>query len=241
MFELESFNVRFEQQNLAASKTAALEQQLWLLHGAGASSMARFSKLRENLFNQSIQTIGFDFIGHGKTGGDLSGSSLEHRVNQALAFTRMQKPPVQHILGSSMGAYVAVQLSQYYELETLILMVPGMYHKEAFNKQFGPEFSSIIRQDKSWIDSDAWEILSRFNGKLLLIYAEDDEVIPKDVIDKIMASASKASYVKKLCISRAKHGFLRHLEYDNPVLKEISNEIKNLIQLDPAAIQNLSL
>ena len=50
----------------------------------------------------------------------------------------------------------------------------------------------MIREQNSWFDSDAWDILSDFRGNLLLITAENDDIIPEDVVKKIFESATKA-------------------------------------------------
>jgi hypothetical protein len=50
---------------------------LYLLHGGGKSaSMERFLQLRLKLLTMDIETISFDFIGHGLTNGDLYETSL---------------------------------------------------------------------------------------------------------------------------------------------------------------------
>lgn len=84
-------------------------------------------------------------------------------------------------VGVSMGAYNALQLSKMVPLRSLILMVPGVYATPAYPVKFGPDFSAIIRQDRSWDATDAWAIAAEFTGDLLVIAAENDTIIPADI------------------------------------------------------------
>jgi pimeloyl-ACP methyl ester carboxylesterase len=154
---------------------------LLVLHGAGNGQRAPFLPLRQTLQQQGIASTAFDFVGHGETGGSLLGSSLAHRVCQAkavLTASRLHTQPVA-LLGSSMGAYIAIRLLEYIECSHLILQVPGAYTPEAFAVPFGPAFSAVLRQPDSWLESDAWDRLAGFRGHLLLVEAERDAVIPR--------------------------------------------------------------
>ncbi len=53
-----------------------------VLRGAGKSSRARFSRIRESLNAHGIPSASFDFIGHGETGGELVGTTLHERTEQ---------------------------------------------------------------------------------------------------------------------------------------------------------------
>ena len=52
--------------------------------------------------------------------------------------------------------------------------------------------SMYVYRVLAWRDSDAFPILSAFRGNLLIIAAESDHVIPRDVIDGIYAAADNA-------------------------------------------------
>lgn len=55
------------------------------------------------------------------------------------------------------------------------------------------------------MDSDAWEILSTFKGKLLIVLAENDEVAPSAIPQKLYKSAHHASWKQYLIIPNAIH------------------------------------
>jgi esterase/lipase len=91
-----------------------------------------------------------------------------------------------------MGGYTAVKLTQYFNFQNLILFVPAMYSRRAYSLYFNDGFSKVIREKNSWFDSDAWDILNNFRGNLLLITAENDDIIPEDIVKKIFESATKS-------------------------------------------------
>ena len=163
-----------------------------VLHGAGKSSRTRFSRMRESLNDQGITSASFDFIGHGKTGGEILGTSLHGRTKQAAAVIRHTCIEPLTLIAASMSAYTAIKLTKIFSVNNLILLVPAVYTPSAYNINFGPEFSAAIRIPNNWQDSDAFNILENFKGNLLVIAAQHDNVIPIKVIEKIYESARHA-------------------------------------------------
>ncbi len=175
------------------------------LHGGGTATMHRFDALREALLGDGIGSSALDFIGHGETGGDLKSSSLLERTEQAAAAIRvldLQKPLA--IFGSSMGGYTAIKLTEIFDVSRLILFRPGIYRRDVYDVPFG-QFTEAIREPESWRKSDAFEILSRFTGKILILRAELDEVIPSEIIDQLYQSASRAQSRQIVTIPQMHH------------------------------------
>ncbi len=166
------------------------ETHFFFLHGAGASTRRQFDPLRQQLWKNKIQSVAFDFVGHGETGGHLQSSSLKHRSEQACHVVEAMKlkEPLS-VIAESMSGYTAIKLLEKYEVKNLILFVPAMYHADSYTIPFNQGFSEIIRKPKSWLHSDAWEILQAFQGNLLICFAEKDDVIPKEIIDKLYNNA----------------------------------------------------
>jgi uncharacterized protein len=163
-----------------------------VLHGAGKSSRGRFSRMRTNLNARGIPSASFDYIGHGETGGDLFGTSLHARTKQAAMVIRHVCIEPLTLIAASMSAYTAIKLTEKFTVNNLVLMVPAVYTPKAYNIAFGPEFSAIIRVPNSWQDSDAFRILKKFTGNLLVVAAENDHVIPMEVVERINESARHA-------------------------------------------------
>ena len=163
-----------------------------VLHGAGKSSRDVFSRLRRYLNDHGISSVSFDFIGHGETGGDIKDTTLHDRTNQAATVIRHTCIEPLTVIAASMGAYSAIKLTEHFSVDNLILLVPAVYTPQVYDISFGPEFSAVIRVPNSWKDSDAFDILSGFNGNLIVIAAEFDDVIPTEIIEQIHASAVNA-------------------------------------------------
>ena len=92
-----------------------------------------------------------------------------------------------------MGGYSAIKLTEYFIVKNLILLVPAVYSSQAYEIPFGSAFSSIIREPNSWINSDAFDTLSGFDGSVTIIAAEVDDVIPMNIIEQLYSSARKAN------------------------------------------------
>ena len=187
------------------------------MHGAGNAHRGDFRLFREQLLNHGISSAAFDFVGHGNTGGELKRSSLISRTQQACSVVdslNIQQPF--SVIGASMGAYTAVKLLEYYQIKNMILLVPAMYDSKAYKVPFNKGFSEIIRRPESWRDSDAWQILSEYKGCLLIIAAENDEVIPLGVINRIYDSAVKAEERVLFVVPRASHAVFTDLRSNNP-------------------------
>jgi pimeloyl-ACP methyl ester carboxylesterase len=176
-----------------------------VLHGAGGSCRERFTSLRGALDERGMPSVSFDFIGHGETGGALLGSSLSERTEQAAAVIRHACHEPLTIVGASMSAYTAIRLTEMFAVENLVLLAPAVYSADAYRLPFGPDFSAAIRVPGSWRRSDAFGILSRFTGNLLVVAAEHDQVIPPGLVELIRESAESAKVRHLHVVPGAEH------------------------------------
>ena len=191
--------------------------QVLLLHGAGNAARKNCRLFREQLMLHGISSAAFDFVGHGDTGGELKSSSLISRTRQACRVINsvgIQQPL--SVVAASMGAYTAVKLLKHYQIKNLILLVPAMYDSKAYNVPFDRGFTEIIRQPESWGESDAWRILSEYTGRLFIIAAENDKVIPLSVVNKIYDSAVNAAERILFLAPRVSHAVFTDLRVNNP-------------------------
>ena len=180
---------------------------LLAIHGGGAAHSGIYDGVRAELAQHGVGSTAFDCIGHGRTAGDKLGTSLQDRTAQARAVIEATQTPTA-IIGASMGAYNAIRLSETLDLRALVLVVPGVYCPEAYDVPFGPAFSELIRQPRSWADSDAWAVLSRFRGRLLVIAAGADEVVPLEIPQRLHEAAINAEWRSLLVVSGAPHSGL---------------------------------
>ena len=202
---------------------------IFFLHGAGRSNRLRFETLRLGMLESDLSSCAFDFIGHGETGGDLSHSSLKERTEVAkCVINQFSNGNPLTIVGSSMSGYTAVKLLESYNVKCLILIVPAAYDKKAYELNFNEEFTNCIRENRSYNNSDAWEILSHFTGKVLLISAEKDLVIPDEVINNYTKSAYQAK-LEVVTIKNSPHKVFEYLNLNNASCKPLINKITEVI------------
>ncbi|MBF5005817.1 alpha/beta fold hydrolase [Diaphorobacter caeni] len=178
------------------------------IHGGGASGSTTYQGLRQFLLNHGVGSTALDCIGHGRTGGRFEDSSLASREQQILTVAQQQAIAPTILVGASMGAYNAILLAKQLGVHHLVLVVPGIYVPDAFHIPFGPEFTATIRRERSWEDSDAWNAISEFTGRLLVVAAELDEVIPAEIPQKLISSATRAEFSQLVTVPEAKHSGL---------------------------------
>lgn len=188
-----------------------------LIHGAGQSERGRFAPLRHALRQRGIGSTAFDCIGHGQTGGSMGESSLVSRTRQAaaVASARHGTSPLA-LVGTSMGAYNAIKLLETRRVESLVLVVPGVYTPAANELPFDAGFSAVIRAPRSWEATDAWDILGQFTGRLLVIAAENDAVIPPEIPVRLVDAARQAHWRELHVVAGAQHNRLFSLLAERP-------------------------
>ena len=218
MTVITDFDVPFDGHTLKADHYVGRDSnRILYLHGAGASTRRGHHLLRAALQQRGLGSVSFDAIGHGDTGGALAQSSVASRTRQAqavLAASALTSPLV--VFGASMGAYNAIRLTEHHPVEALVLVVPGVYTPAAYEVPFGPDFSALIRRERSWDDSDAWDILSRFKGRLLVLHAEHDATIPLEISDRLFGAATRAQSRQLHIVQGAEHNRLWALLEETP-------------------------
>lgn len=206
------FDVSYNTATLSGTIHGTVDPRIIFIHGSSASGSLRSDMLRQHLAKVGIASASFDFVGHGQTGGDASGSSLEDRLRQAkkvIDAIHLQRPLI--IVGVSMGADTAIRLTQYYPTSALILIVPAFYGEAAYAAPFGSDFSNVIQQGKNWKQSDTWELLREYSGSLLAIGAEKDEEIASEIYDTLDEFTTRVNYKELYIVPRAPHSVLPYL------------------------------
>jgi hypothetical protein len=238
------FSVQIGMHNITGDHTETKEKpDLFMLHGAGKSTRQRFDFMREKLLRKGLASLSFDLPGHGETGGDLSSSSLRERTEIAnKIISSYSNGEAISIVGNSMSGYTAVKLTEIYEVENLILIVPAAYDKAAYELHFNETFSKCLRREKSYLDSDSWKILKNYKGNLLIISAESDEVIPREIIERLMSSSVNAKSRKLITVKNAPHGIMSFMRENPKVMDEVVVAIEGMLKAPAKAeAKNLSV
>lgn len=202
-----------------------------ILHGAGNSSRCGFNRLQNHLLQHNYETVTFDFLGHGETGGNIQHSSLDKRTKQALSvISALELHNELNIIGFSMGAHNALHITTQVPVRRLGLVIPAVYSPEAEFMAFGPSFTSCIRRNNSWKDSDCFSIIRNFKGKLLIISAENDRIIPADIPCRLLERANQCSEAEHHCIRQAGHDLSTYFS-DHPACRNMAlNSILRLLE-----------
>lgn len=202
-------------------KHGLAENTTLVLHGAGESSRVTFSRLRQYIYCRGIPSVSFDFVGHGDTGGDIKETTLHGRTDQAATVIKHTSQEPLTLIAASMGGYSAIKLTEIFNVENLILLVPAVYTPQVYDIPFGPEFSAKIRVQDSWKDSDAFDIISNFNGNVIIIAADVDDVIPSKLIEQLYASTMNAKNRILYIVPNSRHLSLFPQEKDFLVAMDI--------------------
>ena len=142
-----------------------------------------------SLAKQGIASIGFDFPGVGGSTGSLNETSLTTRFEDARNVIKYFKAQLNSnlevsILGVSMGAPIAIWLAKELKFNAVVIAVPAAYPKSSYTKNFGDDFSKEIRIEGAWKSSDEFKKLEDLSAPTLLISAKQDEIIPREIIDR---------------------------------------------------------
>jgi len=211
---LVQFDVPFQTTLLRGSRCTppAATQTAVVLHGGGTSTADGLAELRDFLHARQIATLAFDAVGHGRTGGAQLGTTLAQRVQQVVAVVQSQgmRPDSVALLGFSMGAYVAAKAATQLGVARLCLAIPAAYATRAYEVPFGPQFSQILRTPGSWRQSDAFDLVADFQGHLLVVSAEEDQVVPQEIPHTYVKRAAQSASRQHHIIARAGHKLSEH-------------------------------
>lgn len=208
-------------------KTKPKSSALFLHGGGPTSSKELYLPMAKALAKHECISLVFSYPGHGKSPGQIMGSSLAERtqITKELA-TRLGFLPGTLLCGSSMGAHIAMRLVDS-NFQRLALLVPAIYAAEAENVAFGPEFSQILRKEGSFRKSKALDSISSYKNQLVIFRAGQDKVIPAEVIDLIWNNARSVSSKQKVVLKESPHGISDWIYASPERLKSVAKALDN--------------
>lgn len=226
----EEFTFAAGKETLAATRICSIsgrQPHVITFHGTGpTASHAGTRYILDYLARNGLSSLCFDFSGHGKSTGDMQQATLSVRKQEghaAAAFLDPQASPV--IIGTSMGGYIAALLAPVLNPQSLILFCPAAYPDEAMELKFGENFAAIAKRPGAYLHSPAFHALKSYRGKLLIIAAGKDELIPKEVPGLYAESAPLAGTKKLLWMDDSDHKIHTWLTLHPPERQSVLSEV----------------
>lgn len=184
---------------------------LFLPGGSLTVGKDRYAAWQKKLKQAGISSVSFDYSGVNGSGTSLAESSLALRIEESVCVSDWVKENIRAdryvLYGASMGAYIALGLIHQRQgvFEKVVLYAPAAYSTQAHEVCFGESFTHEIRRKDSWQDSYSFRWLKEYNKGVLLIEAENDEVIPRNIIKKYKSLSSESDNFKSLVVMGASH------------------------------------
>jgi pimeloyl-ACP methyl ester carboxylesterase len=197
-------------ETLAATKVYAASHQepsVISFHGFGlTASRTRIRYMLDYLAQHGVSSACFDFSGNGDS-TNFETATLDLRKKQALAAANElgRKDGSLALIGTSMGGFIAALLAPQLKPRSVVLISPAIYSDEAMGFQLDRNFPTAARAAGDYKKSSALRALSTFEGKLLIVGADGDTVLPQGTIDLYANCAQSAKSVKVIKFDTAEH------------------------------------
>ena len=207
-----------------------------LCHGFLSDKQSRTNRrLTELLVPQGIATFRFDWYGMGETQEHFSNLSMKQCEDQLdAAFQVLQKRGMDRLglVGSSFGGLLAIlSTPRLHGLLALGLKCPVVDFAESLRLEFGQEamanwkstnhIPNIVGDGspvplhygfyEECLTYDAYAALSRIQVPTLVVHGDQDELIPRPQIDRLLATLNTTKQLK--LIEGADHQFGRPEEF----------------------------
>jgi len=185
------------------------------VHGWGGSQEQYIARARE-IAALGCVCLTIDLFGHAETEQQQETVTREENLCDVVAAYDVLvnktgvDPSAIAVVGSSYGGYLAVILSSMRPVRWLGLRVPALYKDEDWQlpkhdlKKYG--LDAFRRGTVSPDQNRALGACAAFEGDVLIVESEHDDIIPHPVIANYMAAFQKAHSVTYRVIEGADHG-----------------------------------
>jgi dipeptidyl aminopeptidase/acylaminoacyl peptidase len=197
-------------------------------HGRG-STRKNYLPMAENLTQNGIMALAFDFRGCGESDGEFKDKTNRMGIEDAkagLQFLLTQNIDKERIgiQGTSFGAYVTGMLlndPQFQFIKSIVLRVPAALSDDQLDFSLSiEEEENFFAKRENWANASSYNGFAQFKGNLLVIRSKNDQLLPEESVNKYYDVAIN---VKKRKLYVQKN--VGHTLSDNPEGRKEFNEL----------------
>lgn len=182
----------------------------------------------------------FDLRGHGQSRGDLNTlSANDHLRDVLVAYDFLKKqdgvdPEKITAFGASYGGMLATLLTSKREVWLLAVRAPALYHNDDFTqitKKLVEEREEVFFQNFTpEKENKVLSAIKNFNGDILIIESEHDQIIPHSLIQFFINSVKSHENLTVKVIHKADHQ-LSDVSYKQALITYLCQWLRNYIKL----------
>jgi len=187
------------------------------VHGWGGSQEHDLGRARQAA-GVGCVCLTFDLRGHERTAAQWETVSRPQNLADLLAAYDwfVSRPAVDPaavaVVGISYGGYLASLLTGLRPVRWLALRSPALYKDAGWELpkrrlHDDPDLAAFRRRATSWQENRALAACHGFDGDVLLVEAEYDEIVPHPVTENYAAAFSRARSLTRRRIADADHAF----------------------------------
>jgi len=210
-------DIAVDDQHIAGTvvSPATIAPGVLFVHGWGGNQDQYLARAREIAALGCI-CLTFDLRGHARTDSQHETVTREHSIRDVvaaydvLASQPAVDPSAIAVVGSSYGGYLAAILSSLRPVRWLALRAPALYKDDDWGlpkRQLKKvELAAYRRIPVSRDENRALGACAAFEGDVLIVESEHDDVVPHPVIANYRAAFDKAHSLTHRVIEGADHG-----------------------------------
>jgi uncharacterized protein len=196
-------------------------------HGLTSSEKGYIS-FAEKLAEHGIVSLTLNVRGHGESEGDFDKLTVNDVILDGLnAYDFFAKydfidPDRIGLLGKSVGGAIVSSVSAQRKVKSVLLSMPAAYTDEMMRMPFNkiqPNVYAIFQNMENIGDTKACQAIAQYEGNLLIVIGEKDDIVPLDVTSEYFNIANKAQRKEKVIIKDSLHVL------DENGRKQFENEI----------------
>lgn len=182
-------------------------------HGL-TSSEKGYIPFAEKLAEHGVVGMTLSVRGHGESEGDFSELTVSDLILDGLnaydlfANYDFIDPNRIGLLGKSVGGAIVSCVSEQRKVKSILLSMPAAYTDDMMRMPF-PQIQAkvyeIFQNIRNITDTKAYQAIAKFEGELLVVIADKDDIVPLDITSGYFRVAKKAHKKERVIIKSSLH------------------------------------